>query len=71
MIDGLIDRLKLFLKNETYTYIQDIFQYNFNGRILEIKERSFVFLDDKLGTIEINFSDVVKLNYSNREGVRK
>jgi len=66
MIDGLIERLKLFLRNETYTYIQDIFKYNFNGRVLEIKEKSFLFLDDELGKIEINFSDVVKLNYSDK-----
>ncbi len=66
MIDGLKDRLKLFLENETYTYIQDIFKFNFNGRVLEIFEYKFSFLDDVLGRIEINFSDVVKLNYSNR-----
>ncbi len=66
MIDGLIERLELFLKNETYTYVQDIFKYNFNGRVLEIKEHSFIFLDDVLGKIEINFSDVVKVNYSKR-----
>ncbi len=66
MIDGLIDRLKLFLENETYTYIQDIFKYNFNGRVLEIYDTKFLFLDDVLGSIEINFSDVVKLNYSNK-----
>lgn len=70
MIDGLIDRLKLFLENETYTYIQDIFEYNFNGRVLEIYETKFLFLDDVLGKIEINFSDVIKVNYSkkNKEG---
>ncbi len=66
MIDGLKDRLKLFLKNESYTYLQDIFKYNFNGRVLELKENSFIFLDDVLGKIEINFNDVVKLAYSTR-----
>ncbi len=66
MIDGLKNRLKLFLKNETYTYVQDIFKFNFNGRVLEIKNNSFIFLDDVLGKIEINFSDVVKVNYSKR-----
>jgi hypothetical protein len=72
MIDGLIDRLKLFLQNETYTYIKDIFEYNFNGLVLEVKENSFLFLDDKLGKIEISFSDVVVLTYSTRnKGVEK
>ena len=66
MIDGLKERLILFLKNETYTYIQDIFKFNFNGRVLEIKDSTFLFLDDVLGQIEINFSDVVKVNYSKR-----
>lgn len=66
MIDGLIERLELFLKNETYTFIKDIFEYIFNGRILEVKENSFLFMDDVLGKIEINFSDVVKVAYSNR-----
>ena len=67
MIDGLIDRLNLFLQNESYAYVQDIFKYNFNGRVLEIKENSFIFLDDELGKIEINFPDVVKVNYSNKD----
>lgn len=72
MIDGLKDRLKLFLQNETYTYIQDIFKYNFNGRVLKLKENSFIFLDDVLGSIEINFNDVVKLAYSTRnQGVEE
>jgi len=72
MIDGLIERLKLFSQNETYTYIKDIFEYNFNGLVLEVKENSFLFLDDKLGKIEISFSDVVVLTYSTRnKGVEK
>lgn len=72
MIDGLLNRLKLFLKNETYCYVQDIFKFNFNGRILNIKHDSFLFMDDILGSIEINFSDVLKLSYSTRnKGVMK
>lgn len=72
MIEGLMERLKLFLANETYTYIQDIFKYNFNGRVLEIKEHSFIFLDDKLGKIEINLNDVSTITFSTRNrGVEK
>jgi hypothetical protein len=72
MIDGLIERLKLFSSNETYTYIKDIFEYNFNGVVLEIKENSFLFLDDKLGKIEINFNDVSVITFSTRnKGVGK
>ena len=66
MIDGLIDRLKVFLENKTYTYIQDSFEYNFNGYVLEVKEYGFLFLDDKLGEIELNFSSIKKINFSNR-----
>ncbi len=66
MIDGLIDRLKQFLENKTYTYIQDSFEYNFNGYILEVKDNSFKFKDDVLGNIEMGFSIVKKINYSTR-----
>ncbi len=66
MIEGLIDRLKVFLENKTYTYIQDYFEYNFNGYILLVKEDGFLFLDDKLGQIELNFSSIKKINFSNR-----
>ena len=66
MIEGLIDRLKVFLENKTYTYIRDYFEYNFNGYILLVKEDGFLFLDDKLGQIELNFSSIKKINFSNR-----
>jgi len=69
MIDGLIERLKLFSRNETYTYIKDIFDYNFNGIVLEVKENSFLFLDDKLGKIEINLNDVSIITFSTRNRV--
>ena len=67
MMDGLIDRLNSFLKNETYTFIQDSFKYIFNGYIIKVKDNSFIFKDDKLGNIEIDFSVVKKINYSNRD----
>lgn len=70
MIDGLIDRLKQFLENKTYTYIQDSFEYNFNGYVIEVKDSSFMFKDDILGSIEISFNIVKKINYSNR-GIEK
>ncbi len=66
MIEGLIDRLKVFLENKTYTYIQDTFEYNFNGYVVLVKEDGFLFLDDKLGEIELNFSSIKKINFSNR-----
>ena len=66
MIEGLIDRLKVFLENKTYTYIQDYFEYNFNGYVVLVKEDGFLFLDDKLGEIELNFSSIKKINFSNR-----
>ena len=66
MIEGLIDRLKQFLENKTYTYIQDSFEYNFNGYVVLVKEDGFLFLDDKLGQIELNFSSIKKINFSSR-----
>ncbi len=67
MITGLIDRLKQFSSDETYTYVQDTFDFNFNGYVLEVFEDRFLFLDDVLGKIQINFSIVKKINYSNRK----
>jgi len=66
MIDGLNDRLKLFLEKQLYTYIKDIGKFNFNGYVKEIEETTFLFLDDQLGEIWINKNDVVTLTYSNR-----
>lgn len=69
MIDGLNERLKLFLEDKTYTYLGDIFSYNFNGYILKIEENKFLFLDDKLGEIWVNKSDIKTISYSNRKVV--
>ena len=66
MKDGKKEQLELFLKDETYAFIKDIFGYFFNGRVLEIFENKFLFMDDVLGKIEINFSDVVKVAHSTR-----
>ena len=67
MIDGLIDRLKQFCEDETYTYFRDIFDYNFNGYVVEVFETKFLFLDNKLGNIYVSFSNVKLLTYSDRE----
>ncbi len=66
MKEGMKEQLELFLRDETYTFIKDIFGYIFNGRVLEIFENKFLFQDDVLGKIEINLSDVVKVAHSNR-----
>lgn len=62
----MINRLKLFCENETYTYIKDIFDYHFNGFVLEVYDTKILFSDDVLGDIEINFSDIKIVNYSTR-----
>lgn len=66
MIDGLNDRLKLFLEKQTYTYLQDIFKYNFNGFVKQIEKTNFLFCDDKLGDIWINKNDLREISYSTR-----
>jgi len=66
MKERMREKLTLFLKEETYTYIKDIFGYFFNGRVLEIFDNNFSFMDDVLGKIIINFSDVVKVEHSTR-----
>ena len=67
MIDGLDDRLESFLYDNTYAWVIDIFQFNFNGYIKEIKEKKFLFLDDELGEIWINKNDVKNITYSKKE----
>jgi len=66
MIEGLDDRLNLFLEKEIYTYIKDIGHFNFNGYVKKIEGVSFLFLDDELNEIWINKNDVVILTYSNK-----
>lgn len=67
MIDGLNERLQLFLEDQTYAWIQDIFQFNFNGFIKQIEEFKFLFLDDELGEIWLNKSDVTTISFSKKE----
>ncbi len=66
MIEGLNERLKLFLDEKTYTYLRNIFEYNFNGYVLKIEESKFLFNDDKLGEIWINKNDIKTISYSTR-----
>lgn len=67
MIDGLIDRLNNFLENNTYSWIVDIFNFNFNGYVKSVEENKFLFLDDKLGEIIINCNDVKSITYSTKD----
>jgi|TARA_Y100000310_G_C20535824_1_gene740786 hypothetical protein len=71
MIEGLDNRLKLFLEDKTYTYFKDIFNYNFNGFIIKIEENKFLFNDDKLGEIWINKSDIKTISFSTRNKEEK
>ena len=66
MIDGLNDRLKTFLEGKTYTWLKDVFQFNFNGYVKQIEETKFLFLDDELGEIWINKRDITFISYSKR-----
>lgn len=67
MIDGLDDRLDLFFESQTYTWLKDIFQFNFNGYIKQVEETKFLFKDDNLGEIWINKRDITFIGYSTRE----
>ena len=66
MDNDMIERLNIFLVAKTYTYIQDIFNYNFNGFIVKIDETKITFKDDELGNIPIRIADIKKLSYSNK-----
>jgi hypothetical protein len=66
MIDGLDDRLNSFLNDNTYTWLRDIFEFNFNGYIKKVEELKFLFLDDELGEIWINKRDITFISYSKR-----
>jgi hypothetical protein len=67
MIDGLNDRLNGFLENNTYTWLKDIFEFNFNGYVKKIEELKFLFNDDELGEIWINKRDITFISYSKKE----
>jgi len=62
-----IERLKLFLKEKTYTYILNIFEYNFNGYVKKIDKNKILFLDDVLGEIPIRIAEIKAVNYSTKE----
>ena len=66
MIDGLDDRLNSFLSDNTYTWLRDIFEFNFNGYVKQIEDSKFLFLDDELGEIWINKRDITFISYSKR-----
>jgi hypothetical protein len=65
MIDD--DRLNLFFESQTYTWLKDIFDFNFNGYIKQIEEHKFLFKDDVLGDIWINKRDITFIGYSTKE----
>jgi hypothetical protein len=69
--EDIIERLKLFLKLSTYTYIQDIFDFNMNGFVKKINENSIIFKDDELGEIPIRILDIKKLSYSTKNKEEK
>ena len=66
-----IERLKLFLENKTYTYIKDIFNYNFNGFIKRIDDLKIILEDDELGNIPIRITDINELTYSKKNMKRE
>ena len=67
----IIDRIKLFLKEKTYTYIQDVFEYNLNGFIKETTDERIIFEDDKLGDIPIIIDNIKVITYSTKHKENK
>ena len=67
------ERLKLFLDEKTYTYIVDIFRYNFNGFVKKIDENKILFEDDELGLIPIRIKEILEVTYSkkNKEEIKE
>ena len=69
----MIERLQLFLEEITYTYIKDVFNFNFNGYIKEIDlvKKKIRFQDDKLGVIPIKINEIIKCTYSSKGTLKK
>lgn len=70
MIERLNERLNEFLENNTYTWVRDIFQFNFNGYVKKIEEHKFLFLDDELGEISLNKNDITSISFSKKNKER-
>jgi len=64
--DEKIERIKLFLKENTYTYILDIYKYNFNGFIKKFDNNTIIFLDDEIGEIPIMIKEIKFIGYSKK-----
>jgi Ser/Thr protein kinase RdoA (MazF antagonist) len=71
MIDGLSERLQGFLDNNTYAWIKDIFDFNFNGYIIKISDVAILLNDDELNEIWINKSDIALISYSKKNKLKE
>jgi len=60
------DRINLFYKNKTYTYIRNTFNRFFNGVIKKVEKNTIIFEDDLLGEIPIGIDEIIKIDYSNK-----
>lgn len=65
------ERIELFYKSKTYSFIRNIFQKIFNGYIKEIKGDYINFKDDFLGIIPIRISEIDFIDYSNKKEENK
>ena len=61
------ERIKLFLKNKTYTFISLKSKGIFNGYILSVDESSIMFDDDFLNVIPIIIDEIDILDYSKKK----
>lgn len=60
------EKIQLFYTNKIYTYIKLDNGRFYNGFIKTIIDNSFIFTDDLLGDIPILFSELDKVDTSNK-----
>ena len=65
------DRINLFFKLNTYTFLKNIYSKFYNGFIKKIDKDYIIFNDDELGEIPILIKEISEIDYSKKDKVRK
>lgn len=58
------ERLFLFKKLKTYTFIKNIYKDFYNGYITKIEDNHIIFKDDYLDEIPIIIKEIIWIDYS-------
>lgn len=61
-------KAKIFLEENTYTFIKTYGNSYYNGYIIKLKEEYILFKDDKLGEFPILYSDIKLIAPSRTNG---